>query len=265
MPDAVARRPVGPAESARASRAWWDAEAASYVVEHGSVLGTAALMWGPEGVYETDLNLLGELAGRTVLEFGCGAAQGSRWCADRGARVVACDISGGMLEQARRLDREHGAGPAAYLQCDAAALPLADGCVDVAFSAYGALPFAADSGRVLAEVARVLRPGGRLVFSLTHPVRWALPDVPGEEGLVVRHSYFDRRPYVETDGDGVPVYVEHHRTLGDRVREITACGLRLVDLVEPEWPPGTDHEWGGWSRRRGELLPGTAIFVCERP
>lgn len=265
MPDAVSRRPVSHGESARASRSWWDAEAASYVAEHAGVLGTAALRWGPEGVDETDLRLLGDLAGRRVLEFGCGAAQGARWCAGQGAHVIACDISGGMLAQARRLDREHGAGPAAYLRCDAAALPLADACVDVAFSAYGALPFVADSGAVLTEVARVLRPGGRLVFSLTHPVRWALPDVPGPEGLVVRHSYFDRRPYVEQDEDGTPVYVEHHRTLGDRVREIVAAGLRLVDLVEPEWPPQADHVWGGWSRLRGELLPGTAVFVCERP
>lgn len=265
MPDDVTRRPVGQAESSRASRAWWDAEAASYVAEHAPVLRTAELMWGPEGVYESELRLLGELDGRRVLEFGCGAAQGSRWCAGQGAHTVATDISAGMLAEARRLDRIHGAGPAAYLQCDAAALPLAEGTLDVVFSAYGALPFVADSAAVLREVARVLRPGGRLVFSVTHPLRWALLDVPGPEGLVVRQSYFDRRPYVEVDEEGVATYVEHHRTLGDRVREITASGLVLTDVVEPEWPARAEHEWGGWSRLRGELVPGTAIFVCRHP
>ena len=75
-------------------------------------------------------------------------------------------------------------------------------------------------------------------------------------------------PYVEQDEHGRPTYVEHHRTLGDRVREIVAAGLQLVDLVEPEWPedpePG-ERSWGQWSRLRGEVLPGTAIFVCRAP
>ncbi len=54
----------------------------------------------------------------------------------------------------------------------------------------------------------------------------------------MRQSYFDRTPYVEQDETGAATYVEHHRTLGDRVREISAAGLVLVDLVEPEWPDG---------------------------
>jgi hypothetical protein len=76
--------------------------------------------------------------------------------------------------------------------------------------------------------------------------------------------YFDRTPYVEQDESGHAVYVEHHRTLGDRIRDLTASGFRLLDLVEPEWPAWNTQEWGGWSPLRGGLLPGTAIFVCVR-
>jgi hypothetical protein len=76
-------------------------------------------------------------------------------------------------------------------------------------------------------------------------------------------SYFDRTPYVELDDAGRPTYVEHHRTLGDRVREIAAAGFRLVDLIEPEWPPGHSQVWGQWSPLRGALMPGTAVYVCE--
>lgn len=268
-PETVARRPVDQPESVAASRSWWDAEAAGYYAEHHTVLGDADLMWGPEGVYESSLGLLGDLTGQRVLEVGAGAAQGSRWCAAQGARTVATDLSSAMLHQGRALDARRAAAgltapePAAYLQCDAARLPFGDDSFDTVFSAYGALPFVADSAGLLREVARVLRPGGQLVFSVTHPFRWALPDVPGEAGMTVRNSYFDRRPYVEQDGQGRATYTEHHRTLGDRVREIVAAGLVLVDLVEPEWPAGADHEWGGWSRLRGELIPGTAIFVCR--
>ena len=131
------------------------------------------------------------------------------------------------------------------MQADAAALPFADRSFDLACSAYGGVPFVDDSARVMSEVARVLRPGGRWVFSVTHPLRWCFPDDPGEAGLVARHSYFDRTPYVEEAPDGAATYVEHHRTLGDRVREISAAGLRLLDVVEPEWPADLDRTWGG--------------------
>ncbi len=258
------RRSAGPAETVAANRRWWDTEAESYYAEHGWFLGDQDLVWGPEGLREADAHLLGEVAGRRVLEIGAGAAQGSRYVSARGAQVVATDLSMGMLRTAVRV-HPAGAPSLPLVQCDGAVLPFGAAVFDVVFTAYGVLPFVADSAAVLQEVARVLRPGGRLVFSATHPLRWALPDDPGPEGLVVRFSYFDRTPYVEQGPSGAASYVEHHRTLGDRVREITAAGLRLVDLVEPEWPADNASTWGGWSPLRGALVPGTAIFVAAKP
>jgi SAM-dependent methyltransferase len=150
------------------------------------------------------------------------------------------------------------------VQADATRLPFAGGSFDLACSAFGAVPFVADSAMVMHEVARVLRPGGRWVFAVTHPLRWIFPDDPGEAGLTVTQSYFDRTPYVEVDGRGQPTYVEHHRTLGDRIREIVAAGFVLENLVEPEWPPNLHRNWGQWSPLRGALFPGTAIFCCRR-
>jgi SAM-dependent methyltransferase len=142
---------------------------------------------------------------------------------------------------------------------------MAPGSVDVACSAFGAVPFVADPARVMSEVARVLRPGGRWVFSITHPMRWCFPDDPGPDGLTVRTPYFDRSAYVEVDEAGVPTYVESHRTLGDRVRDIVSAGLVLLDVIEPEWVEGVSQSWGQWSPLRGALFPGTAIFVTEKP
>jgi SAM-dependent methyltransferase len=261
--DPVTRRPAGQDESARANRSWWDAEADAYLVEHGAFLGDARFVWGPEGLSEADAHLLGDVAGRRVLEVGAGAAQCSRWLLAAGAEPVALDVSAVMLHRGRELGRVAGLD-VPLVQADAARLPFADASFDLACSAYGGVPFVADSGSVMREVARVLRPGGRWVFSVSHPVRWCFPDDPGPEGLVARHPYFDRTPYVEQDERGQATYVEHHRTLGDRVREVTAAGLRLVDVVEPEWPADNTRTWGGWSPLRGGLVPGTAIFVCVR-
>jgi SAM-dependent methyltransferase len=265
-PSQVARREADPVETARANRTWWDLEADGYYAEHGSFLGDNDFVWGPEGLRETDAGLLGDVRGRELLEIGAGAAQCSRYTARQGARVVATDISGGMLRQGASLNGPFTAATGLtvpLVQCDATSLPFADCSFDTVFTSYGAVPFVADSAALMAQAARVLRPGGRFVFSTTHPLRWALPDDPGYPGLTVTSSYFDRTPYVEQES-GATTYVEHHRTLGDRVRELTAAGLCLVDLVEPEWQRENQQVWGGWSPLRGALIPGTAIFVCEK-
>jgi SAM-dependent methyltransferase len=264
LPSNVEHRPAGPLESARANRRWWDAEAAAYQAEHGDFLGDADLLWCPEGLREAEARLLGDVAGRDVLEIGCGAAQGARWLVAHGARATAFDVSYGQLVESRRLDQRSGTEVTRLVQADAQYLPFRDGAFDLVVSAFGGIPFVADSARAMLEVARVLRPGGRFVFSVTHPTRWAFPDDPGPRGLTVQQSYFDRTPYVEVDQAGEASYVEHHRTLGDRVRELVAAGLVLEDLVEPEWPEGHDREWGQWSPLRGRLMPGTAIFVTAR-
>jgi SAM-dependent methyltransferase len=237
------RRHLSAAESLAASRAWWESTAAAYQDEHGDFLGDADFVWCPEGLREADARLLGEVSDRRVLEIGCGAAQCSRWLVRQGAVAIGIDVSASQLAHAVSLDARTG----------------------VACSAYGAVPFVSDSAAVMAEVARVLRPGGRWVFAVTHPIRWCFPDDPGKGGLTARVPYFDRQPYVEQDDDGVATYVEHHRTIGDRVREAVAAGLVIDDIVEPEWPAGHERPWGQWSPLRGRIIPGTAIFVTHKP
>jgi SAM-dependent methyltransferase len=260
--DDAGYREVPDAEGGAAGRGWWDANAADYLEEHGAFLGDAGFRWGPEGLTEAEAGLLGDVAGRRVLEVGAGAAQCSRWLATRGAHVVATDVSAGMLRGGAPLDAQAGVR-VPVVQADARALPFADQSFDVAFTSFGAIPFVPDAARVHAEAARVLRPGGRWVFSVTHPLRWAFPDDPTRHGLTATRSYFDRRPYVELAAGRV-VYAEYHRTVGDHVRDVVAAGLTLLDVVEPEWPGWNTQVWGGWGPERGAYLPGTAVFVTQR-
>ncbi len=262
------RARIGSEVSDRASRSWWDSDADEYHRTHGEFLGvgtdTGEFVWCPEGLHEGDAQLLGDVAGKDILEVGCGSAPCARWLGAHGARAVGLDISSGMLR--RGLDAmATGSNSVPLIQASAEHLPFADASFDIACSAFGAVPFVANSANVMGEVARVLRPGGIWVFAVNHPMRWIFPDDPGPIGLTASMPYFDRTPYVEFDADGIPTYVEHHRTIGDRVREIVGAGLEVRDIIEPDWPEWLDREWGQWSPLRGQLFPGTAIFSCRKP
>jgi SAM-dependent methyltransferase len=259
----IGRHHVDAAVTSRANRGWWDGAADEYQAEHGDFLRDSGFVWCPEGLDEADAHLLGDVTGKDILEIGCGAGQCGRWLAGQGARVASFDLSFRQLQHSRRIDADADLA-LPVVQADAEALPFADESFDLACSAFGALPFVADARAVLIETRRVLRPGGRLVFSVSHPVRWAFPDDPGPGGLTADRSYFDRSPYVEMGDDGQPAYVEHHRTMADWIGHITASGMTVTTLTEPEWPEGHDREWGGWSPLRGRHLPGTAIFTCVR-
>ncbi|MEU8820971.1 methyltransferase domain-containing protein [Actinoplanes sp. NPDC048796] len=250
------------AESRRASRGWWDSDADEYQAEHGAFLGDLDFVWCPEGLREADAHLLGDVRDKRILELGAGAAAGARWLDGQGAEVVALDLSAGMLRHAAAAAGRTGV-TVPLVQADALALPFAESVFDIVCTAFGAIPFVADSAAAMREVARVLKPGGDWVFSVTHPMRWIFWDEPDESGLIARNSYFDRTPYVERDESGQVTYIEQHRTLGDRVRELVAAGFELRDLVEPEWPAGHEETWGQWSPLRGRLFPGTAIFVSR--
>ena len=260
------RRDASDTESSRANRGWWDRNADEYQSEHGAFLGDDRFIWGPEGLDEADAALLGpagELKGRRVLEIGAGAAQCSRWLAAQGARPVALDLSHRQLQHALRIAEGRRPTPPNWWR------RTPGRCRSATAASTSPAPRTARCRSspircgCCARCGGCCGPGGRFVFSVSHPIRWAFPDEPGPEGLSVAASYFDRTPYVEQDESGRAVYVEHHRTLGDRVRDVVAAGFRLEDLVEPEWPEWNTQEWGGWSPLRGHLIPGTAIFVCS--
>lgn len=263
-PDSVhpVRRPVSESDSRRANRADWDAYADEYQATHGDFLGDIGFVWGPEGHQENELGVLGDVSGKKVLEVGSGAGQCARWLRSQGAEAFGLDLSERQLQHSRRIDEQTGVAVPSVCGT-ATALPFADDTFDVVFSSFGALQFVADDVDMVAEIARVLRPGGTFAFSVTHPIRWAMPDDAGPDGLTITSSYWDRTPYVEEDDDGRPRYVEHHRTLGDWVALLHGGGFRLRALHEPQWPEGHDRVWGGWGPLRGRLIPGTAIFVAD--
>ncbi|MFP7365514.1 class I SAM-dependent methyltransferase [Corynebacterium callunae] len=253
-------------EFSRANRSWWDLDAQDYHERHGSYLGTdhphGEFYWCPEMLHERDLRLLGrpqELRNKKILEIGCGSAPCSRWLSHDvpDAFITGFDISREMLRHAGTNHK------VSLLQADAMALPFQDNSFDLVFSVFGAIPFVENSAALMQELARVLKPGGRLIFSITHPMRWIFPDDPGPAGLTATISYFDQGGYVEEDEEtGQLTYAEQHRTMGARIKELIDASFVLDQVLEPEWPQDLTETWGQWSPLRGQLFPGTAIFIA---
>jgi SAM-dependent methyltransferase len=120
-----------------------------------------------------------------------------------------------------------------------------------------------DLDRLLPQVRRVLRPGGRVAVSWTSPILECMTQLGERPLLSFVRPYFDRAPYVERGED--PTY-EFKRTYGDWVRSFAGARLRIVDLIEPQTPKGGTHGW--WPQykwQRTSVVPGTVIWVAERP
>src|SRR5437870_6462004 len=150
------------------NRAHWDAVSDEYQEINAPQLNTKELAWGVCAIPEDELHVLGEVAGKDVLEFGCGAAQWSIFLARRGARPVGFDNSRFQLAHPARLMREAGVR-FPLVHASAECVPLAAERFDVMFCDHGGMSFA-DPTRTSADAARVLRPGGLLAFNMASPI-----------------------------------------------------------------------------------------------
>jgi SAM-dependent methyltransferase len=221
------------------NRALWAMVNAQFTDEHAARAWTAEeLTWGLFGVPERDLGVLGDVAGLDVIELGCGTAYLSAQLARRGARPVALDLSPAQLATAARCQERFG--PVFPLvEADAEAVPLRDASFDLVVSEYGASVWC-DPERWVAESARLLRPGGRLVF-LTNSVLATLC-VPEDEGFAQERLLRPQRGLrrVAWPGGGV----EFHPGHGDWIRVLGANGFAVEALHELYAPPDVEtHEY----------------------
>jgi ubiquinone/menaquinone biosynthesis C-methylase UbiE len=206
----------------------------------------ATLRWG---VFEIADVWLGDVAGLDVVELGAGTAYVSAKLARGGARPVAVDPTPAQLDTARRLQRETGI-EFPLVESPAESVPLPDASFDVAISEYGASLWA-DPEKWLAEAARLLRPGGRLLFlTMSTLAHLCTPD---EDDELIRNE-LGRAQFApwETRWDGY-AGAEFHLSHGDWIRVLRANGFRVDALHELQAPEDAEThpyyyvipaEWG---------------------
>ncbi len=231
------------------NRAFWDADADAYQAAHAADLrAPRACAWGAWRIPESEVAVLGDVAGLDVLEYGCGAAQWSVALAGAGARVVGLDQSRAQLRHAGGQQR---AARVRFplVAASAAATPFRAARFDLVFCDHGAMSFC-DPTVTVPEVARILRPGGRLVFCKATALLYLAYDwVAGRQDRRLHADYFDMRVF--DSGEGT---VDFQIPYGDWVRTFRRHGLSIEDLVELRPPAGarttyTEFAPLAWARR----------------
>jgi ubiquinone/menaquinone biosynthesis C-methylase UbiE len=217
------------------------------------------ITWGMFKVPESQVGVLGNVAGLDVLDLGCGIAYFSAWLARRGARVVGLDVTPAQLETARRMQAEFGLG-FPLVEASAEAVPLPDGSFDVVLSEYGASIWC-DPSAWIPEAARLLRPGGRLIFLRNSTLAiLCSPDADDRVSERLVRPQFGMRRF-EWDGG-----VEFHLAHGDWIRLLRGAGFDVEDLVELQAPvDAADHPYydfvtAEWARR----WPAEEIWVTRK-
>lgn len=246
------------------NRRHWDATAHEWVAAGERSWDATEPYWGAWQVPDSELGMLPEdMSGMRAIELGCGTGYVSAWMARRGAAVVGIDNSAAQLATAGRLAQQHGIDLTLH-HGNAEAVPEPDGSFDFAISEYGAAIWC-DPDAWIPEAARLLRPGGRLVFLGNHPLAMVcLPADGAMTSLRLERDYFglgtlDWRA-VEIDPGGM----EFNRPLSDWFALFHDSGFTVDDYREPRPPAWVDEDRFAvridWARR----FPSEQVFKLTR-
>jgi SAM-dependent methyltransferase len=236
------------------NREHWTRSNALYTAAQAREAWAGEVHWGVWHQPESEVRALPDMQGLDVIELGCGTAYFGAWLKRLGARrVVGVDVTPAQLATAREMEAEFGLG-LELIEANAEAVPLPDSTFDLAFSEYGASIWC-DPYRWIPEAARLLRPGGQLLFlrGTTLQVLCA-PDEGTVGDRLLRPQKGLHRLDWPPEGQELPS-TEFHIGGGEMFQLLTGTGFDVLDFRELFAPDGAvDHPFysfvpAEWARR----------------
>jgi SAM-dependent methyltransferase/ADP-ribose pyrophosphatase YjhB (NUDIX family) len=251
----------GPAPDNRAA---WNTISRAYQERYK--LPTDRLVYSGRAPGESELQLIGDVAGKRAIVLGCGGGQDCIVLAKQGATVIGVDLSDRQIEYGRRLAEREGV-LVTLMQGSAEELRgVEDQTQDLALSLH-AMNYVERVDRAFAEAHRVLRRGSPFVLSLHHPFDACLDGTPP---FGVRKSYWEEQldwqwDFSETNASAR--MRSWYRPVGAWFSLLSDAGFRVERLLEP--PPVADADepwrWLGSTKDKSELIPSTLILKAVKP
>jgi SAM-dependent methyltransferase len=207
--------------------------------------------------------LLPDMSGLRVLDLGCGYGWFCRWARQSGARhVLGIDVSERMLQRARDFDSDE---QVVYRRADLEDVELPEAAFDLVYSSL-AFHYVTKLPELVSRIHTALVPGGRLVFSVEHPIVTAsrsadwLRNAQDGPAWPVDH-YFDEGP--RATNWLVECVVKQHRMLGTYFSMLRRTGFMVSHLED--WGPSEEQVAArpDWAAERERPL--FLLVTCDRP
>jgi SAM-dependent methyltransferase len=246
------------------TRRQWDEHMSAWFDRYADRRWAAAEpFWGIWCIPQSQLPVLpADLAGAAAVELGCGSAYVSAWLARRGAFPVGVDISARQLGTAHRMQAEYGLH-FPLLHGNAERVPLRGGRADLVISEYGA-PVWCDPYQWIPEAARLLRPGGRLVFMTQSTLARMCSAEQGPVTDRLVRDLFGLHQVARTGTSG-EIYRLFTLPHGEWIRLMARCGLVVEDLIEVQVPPdGVNNDFTEFPDEWVRRWPAEEVWFARR-
>ncbi|WP_137905949.1 class I SAM-dependent methyltransferase [Chryseobacterium sp. 2VB] len=230
---------------------------------------------GRTSLNSIELELLGDIKGKSILHLQCHFGQDSISLSRMGAKVTGIDLSDKAIDTARELAQKCGTDTE-FICSDVYNLPsVLDHKFDIVYTSYGTIGWLPDLEKWAEIINHFLKPGGQFIMAEFHPVVWMFDD----DFTKVAYNYFNEKPIVETyEGtyadQSAPIvqeYVMWNHSLAEVLDNLMKKGLKLETFQEFDWSPYPcfrhvdEFEKGKWRIPQfGNKIPLVFALIAEK-
>ena len=196
---------------------------------------------GNSSLHQIELDLLGDISGKSILHLQCHFGQDTISLGRMGAKVTGVDLSNEAIEQAKLLAKKTGID-ADFICCDIYDLPNhLDKKFDIVFTSYGTIGWFPDLNKWGQIISKYLNPKGNFIFAEFHPVIWMFDD----DLEKIKYRYFNSGAIIETEtgtyadknAEIEAECITWNHSISEVITSLISNGLELNAMEEYDYSP----------------------------